>query len=64
MILERSAVAIGLMAALIAVGGFLGRAFTVLPGGGHEAVERATAVGGLAGMTGAVMLILVDAVSG
>jgi hypothetical protein len=51
------------MAALIAVGGFLGRALTTLPRGSHETVERATAVGGLAGTACAVLVIVVDAVS-
>jgi hypothetical protein len=62
-ILESSAIAVGLMAALIAVGGFLGRALTTLPRGSHETVERATAVGGLAGTACAVLVIVVDAVS-
>ena len=64
MILERSAVAIGLMAALVAVGGFLGRAFILLPGGDSRAIERGTVIGGLWGMVGAVGLILVDALTG
>ena len=64
MILERSAVAIGLMAAAIAVGGFLGRAVAVLGAGGPPAVERRTMVGGLIGLGYALNLVLLDTATG
>ena len=53
-LLERSAVTVGLMAAAIAVGGFIARAYTVLREDDDEAIRRATIVGGLVGLTVAV----------
>lgn len=63
-LLDRSAVALGLMAATIAVGGFVGRARELLRGGDEEAVQRGTVVGGLFGLAGAVMIIVIDVVAG
>ena len=64
MLLERSAVAVGLMAATIAVGGFIARAYTVLREDDDAAIRRATIVGGLVGLTGAVLMILLDVIAG
>jgi hypothetical protein len=63
-LLERSAVAVGLMAAAVAVGGFIARAYTVLHEDNDEAIRRATIVGGLVGLTGAVLVILLDVIAG
>ena len=63
-LLERSAVAVGLMAASIAVGGFIGRAYTVLRGDHDEAIRRATIVGGLIGLAITVVTILLDILAG
>ena len=64
MLLERSAVSVGLMAAAIAVGGFIGRAYTVLREDEDAAIRRATIVGGLVGLTAAVLMILLDVFAG
>ena len=64
MLLERSAVAVGLMAASIAVGGFIARAYTVLREDEEAAIRRATIVGGLIGLTAAVLVILFDVFAG
>jgi len=63
-LLERSAVAVGLMAASIAVGGFIARAYTVLSDDDDAAIRRATVVGGLVGLTCAVLMILLDVIAG
>ncbi|MEK6327794.1 MAG: hypothetical protein AABM66_09795 [Actinomycetota bacterium] len=64
MLLERSAVAVGLMAASIAVGGFIARAYTVLNEDDDAAIRRATVVGGLLGLIGAVLTVILDVIAG
>jgi hypothetical protein len=63
-ILDRSAAAFGLMAAMIGIGAFLGRASRVLRRRSEEEVRRATMYGGLAGMLFAVGLVLIDTIAG
>lgn len=52
------------MAAAIAVGGFIARAYTVLREDEEAVISRATIVGGLVGLTAAVIMILLDALAG
>lgn len=63
-ILDRSAAAFGLMAATIAIGGFVGRALAVLGGRDEDQVQRATMYGGLVGLVAAVTVVLIDAIAG
>ncbi len=64
MLLERSAVSVGLMAAAIAVGGFIARAYTVLRGDDEEAIRRATIVGGIIGLAMTIVTIILDILAG
>lgn len=64
LILERSALATGFLAAAIAVGGFLSRAQALMTGAGAEDLQRQATVGGLYGFLFGLMLILLDAVTG
>lgn len=52
------------MAAAIAVGGFIGRAYTVLRGDHDEAIRRATIVGGIVGLAMTVVTIVLDVLAG
>jgi hypothetical protein len=63
-LLERSAVAVGLMAAAIAVGGFIGRAYTVLRGDDEDAISRGTLVGGVIGLAITVVTVILDILAG
>lgn len=61
-ILERSALATGFVAAAIAVGGFLARSRALLGEGSEMEAQRYTAIGCLAGFFLSVWLVLLDAV--
>ena len=63
-LLERSTVAVGLMAATIAVGGFIARAYSVLREDDDAAIRRATTFGGLFGLIAAVLTIILDVIAG
>ena len=63
-ILDRSAAAFGLMAAMIGIGAFLGRAYSILRERNEEEVRRATMYGGLVGMFTALSLVLIDTTAG
>ena len=52
------------MAAAIAVGGFLARAYAVLREDDDVAVSRATVIGGLVGLGGAILVIILDVIAG
>ncbi len=64
MLVERSALAVGLMAAAIAVGGFVTRAYAVLTGHPDESINRATAMGGLFGLVTALGLLVAGSITG
>jgi hypothetical protein len=64
LILERSALATGFLAAAIAVGGFLSRAQALMTGADEENLRWQATVGGLYGFLFGLMLILLDAVNG
>jgi hypothetical protein len=63
-ILDRSAVGIGMMAAAIAVSGFLGRTWQVFTNPESDRVQQMTLVGGGVGLGFALVLILADVVAG
>jgi hypothetical protein len=63
-ILDRSALAAGFLAAVIAVGGFLARAQAVLGGAPPDGLQRPTAIGGLSGLCFGVLVIVLDAMVG
>jgi hypothetical protein len=63
-ILERTALATGFLAATIAVGGFLARAQALLWGDASAQLQRRTAMGGLLGLIFGVLIVIVDAVIG
>lgn len=63
-ILDRSALAAGFLAAMIAVGGFLARAQALLGTESRADIQRPTVVGGLAGFWFGVLMILLDAIAG
>jgi hypothetical protein len=63
-ILDRSAVAIGFLAAAIAVGGFIAHAQEALRSGSEADVQKATIVGGLWGFATGLVLIGIDAIGG
>jgi hypothetical protein len=63
-ILERTAVATGFLAASIAVGGFLARAQTLLGADDPTDLQGPTAMGGLLGFLFGVLVVIVDAVVG
>jgi hypothetical protein len=60
-ILERSALATGFVAAAIAVGGFLARSRALLGETSEMEAQRHTAIGGLAGFLLSMWLVLLDA---
>jgi hypothetical protein len=62
-VLDRSAVAIGMMAAAIAVGGFVGRTWQVFTNPENDAIQRMTLVGGGVGLCLAIAIVLYDAVA-
>ena len=62
--LNQSATAIGLIAAAIAVGGFLAHAGPVLAGWDEEKLRQATVAGGLWGVGGAICVIVLSAIIG
>jgi hypothetical protein len=64
LILERSALATGFLAAAIAVGGFVTRAQAALRSPDEPELQRATVVGGLTGLCCGVLIIAIDAVAG
>jgi hypothetical protein len=59
-----AATGIGLMAAAIAVSGFLAHAWPALAGKDEIALRRATVAGGLGGFVAALVLIGVSRVAG
>jgi hypothetical protein len=63
-ILERTALATGFLAATIAVGGFLARAQALLGGDTSAELQRRTAISGLLGLIFGVLIVVVDAVVG
>jgi len=64
-ILERAAITAGFLAAVIAIGGFLGRALTVLRADPEsEDLRPATIAGSLIGLAFGVGVVVVDAVVG
>jgi hypothetical protein len=52
---------VGLAAGLIAVGGFIGHAPSVLQGAAEERIRRATVIGGLAGSVLSFFVMLLSA---
>jgi len=63
-ILERTALATGFLAAMIAVGGFLARTQALLGRRPPAELQRRTAIGGLLGLVFGVLIVLVDAMVG
>jgi hypothetical protein len=63
-LLDQSAAAVGLVAAAIAVGGFLGHAGLALRASTDEELRAATVVGGLWGTAGAAFIIVLSAIEG
>lgn len=63
-VLERSALAAGFLAAAIAVGGFLTRAQTLLGSVSEEELQRTTTIGGLCGFSFGLILIVIDMIVG
>ena len=63
-VLDRFAGAFGLMAATMAIGGFVGRGGAILTNADEDAVQRSTIYGGFAGLLGALALVLIDAIAG
>jgi hypothetical protein len=63
-LLDQSASAVGLVAAAIAVGGFLGHAGLALGGSTEEELRAATVAGGLWGTVGAAFIIVLSAIEG
>jgi uncharacterized membrane protein len=63
-ILERAAITAGFLAATIAVGGFIARAFALLGARASTELERLTAFGGVLGLAFGILVILVDKVVG
>jgi len=63
-LLDQSASAVGLVAAAIAVGGFLAHARLALRGSTEEELRAATVVGGLWGTAGAGFIIVLSAIEG
>jgi len=62
-ILDRSALAAGFLAAMIALGGFLARAQSLLGAKCRADIRRSTAVGGLAGLWFGILIVLLDAIA-
>lgn len=60
-ILERTALATGFLAAMIAVGGFLARAQALLGRRTSAELQRRTAIGGLLGLIFGALIVVVDA---
>jgi hypothetical protein len=63
-ILERSALAAGFLAAMIAVGGFIARAQALLGGTGQDDLQHPTTIGGLSGFCFGVLIIAIDMMVG
>jgi hypothetical protein len=63
-ILGQSVTYVGLVAGAIAVGGFLGHAGPVLAEWQEEELRRATVVGGLWGIGGAIFVSVLSAIVG
>jgi hypothetical protein len=63
-ILDRSALAAGLLAAMIAIGGFLARAQALLGTEFPADAQRSTAIGGLAGLWFGALIVVLDAMAG
>jgi len=64
LILERSALATGFLAAAIAVGGFLSRTQALLGGATEDELQRSAATGGLHGFSFGLLLIAIDTLVG
>jgi hypothetical protein len=64
LILERSALAVGFLAATIAVGGFLSRSQALLADAPEDELQRRAVTGGLYGVLFDLALIIVDLVVG
>lgn len=64
MILERSALAVGFLAAMIAVGGFLARTQALLGSDFEPDLQLSAAIGGLQGFLFGLLIILIDALFG
>jgi len=58
--LGQFAVVVGLVAGMIAVGGFLGHVRPAIAGAGERELRRRTAIGGLAGLAGAAAVIVLS----
>lgn len=52
---------VGLLAGMIAVGGFLGHVRSALAGADEEELRRATVRGGLGGVVGGVVVVVLSA---
>jgi hypothetical protein len=63
-VLEHSALATGFLAAAIAVGGFIARAQAILGVEPEAELQRSTTVGGLCGLSFALILIVIDVIVG
>ncbi len=55
------ATAVGVLAGLIAVAGFLAHARPVLRGDTPETIQKATVIGGLAGCVGGILVVVLSA---
>jgi hypothetical protein len=62
--LERSALAAGFLAAVIAVGGFIGRALGQLDGARGDELQLSTTLGGTFGLCLGGLLLVIDAIAG
>lgn len=63
-ILERTALATGFLAATIAVGGFLSGTHALLKANEPQELQRPTAIGGVLGLLFGILIILIDAMVG
>lgn len=61
LILERTALATGFLAAAIAVGGFLARSLDLLGPNSEADLQRSAAIGGICGFAFGFIVILLDA---
>lgn len=62
-LLERSALATGFLAAAIAVGGFITRAQALLGSASESKLQRATNFGGLCGLSFGLIVIVIDLIA-
>jgi hypothetical protein len=61
-LLAHSAVATGFLAAAIAVGGFIARARAILRAASETELQHSTTMGGICGLSFALILIVIDVI--